>query len=155
MVELGKAVRARAAFSFWNDEMSKQQYKDTAHYPDLSILQTGLSARCPRCGEGRLYQSMLKPVDHCAVCMLDMSFAEEGDGPAVLVILLLGFVIAGLALAVHYLIGPPVWVHLILWLPVTLVLAIVSLRAMKGVMIAAQFKTKAEEGRLVTDEGED
>ncbi len=124
---------------------------DSAHYPDLSVMQTGLAARCPRCGEGRLYQSMLKPVEKCAMCGLDMSFAEEGDGPAVLVILFLGFVVAGLALAVHYLVNPPIWVHVIVWLPVTLFLAIYALRAMKGIMIAAQYKTKAAEGRL--DEG--
>ena len=79
--------------------MAETSRNDTAHYPDLSVMKTGLAARCPRCGEGRLYQSMLKPVDNCAMCGLDMSFAEEGDGPAVLVILLLGVVIAGLALA--------------------------------------------------------
>lgn len=125
---------------------------DTALYPNLSVMQTGLAARCPRCGEGRLYQSMLKPVENCAICGLDMSFAEEGDGPAVLVILLLGFVVAGLALATHYLINPPIWVHVVVWLPVTLFLAIYSLRAMKGIMIAAQYKTKAAEGRLDEDQ---
>ncbi len=101
-----------------------------------------------------MYKSLLVPVDNCAVCGLDMSFAEEGDGPAVLVILLLGFVIAGMALAVHYLIAPPVWVHMIVWLPVTVILSIISLRAMKAIMIAAQYKTKAEEGRLVNESGD-
>jgi len=128
--------------------MSAEKPVDTAHYPDLPIIQTGLALRCPRCGEGRLYQSMLKPVEQCAVCGLDMSFAEEGDGPAVLVILLLGFVIAGLAVGLHYLINPPVWVHVVLWLPLTLALSIFALRAMKGIMIAAQYKTQAAEGQL-------
>lgn len=121
---------------------------DQALYPEQSNFTTGLAGRCPRCGEGRLYASMLKPVERCAICGLDMSFAEEGDGPAVLVILLLGGVIAAMALGLENLAHPPVWVHALLWLPITLGLSIYALRAMKGIMIAAQYKTKAAEGRL-------
>jgi uncharacterized protein (DUF983 family) len=130
--------------------LAKKQphYEDQAHYPVQSAISTGLAGRCPRCGEGKLFKSLLKPVDRCAICGLDMSFAEEGDGPAVLVILLLGFVVAGLALSVEYLLRPPVWVHIILWVPVITALALISLRWMKGVMIAAQYMTKAAEGRL-------
>lgn len=124
---------------------------DKAHYPDQSVLGTGLAARCPRCGEGKLYKSMLKPVDQCSMCGLDMSFAEEGDGPAVLVILLLGGVVAGLALAFENLFHPPIWLHILIWLPVTILMAIFALRAVKGVMIASQCKTKAAEGQLVTE----
>ena len=130
--------------------MARQAKKtaDTAHYPEQSIMTTGLNGRCPRCGDGKLYQSLLKPVSRCAMCGLDMSFAEEGDGPAVLVILLLGGIIAGLALSLEYLVHPPIWIHIILWLPVTVFLSIFSLKAMKGIMIAAQYKTKAAEGKL-------
>ncbi|WP_075997864.1 DUF983 domain-containing protein [Salaquimonas pukyongi] len=121
---------------------------DKAHYPEQSVMSVGMAARCPRCGEGRLYKSLLVPVDRCAMCGLDMSFAEEGDGPAVLVILLLGGVVAGLALAFETLFHPPVWLHVLVWLPVTFGLSIYALRAMKGIMIASQFKTRAAEGQL-------
>ncbi len=127
--------------------------KDTADYPEHSIISTGLAGRCPRCGEGKLYRSLLKPVEHCSICGLDMSFAEEGDGPAVLVILLLGGVIAGMVLAFENMFHPPIWLHILIWLPVTLVLSIYALKLMKGIMIAAQFKTKAHEGQLA-DQGE-
>jgi len=122
--------------------------EDQAHYPEQSVMAVGMAGRCPRCGEGRLYKSLLRPVDHCAICGLDMSFAEEGDGPAVLVILLLGGIVAGLALAFETLFHPPVWLHVIIWLPVTFALSIYFLRAMKGIMIASQYKTKAAEGQL-------
>ena len=120
-------------------------------YPDQPILATGMAGRCPHCGEGRLFASILKPVEHCANCGLDMSFAEEGDGPAVFVILIMGFVIAGLALMVEYALRPPVWIHIVLWLPVTLLVCLWALRTMKGIMIAAQFKTGAAEGRLAEE----
>lgn len=125
---------------------------DTALYPERSIFATGLAARCPRCGEGSLFQSLLKPVDRCGVCGLDLTFAEEGDGPAVFVILILGFLIAGLALAFEYLVRPPVWLHAIVWLPVVTILSVLALRIMKSIMIAAQYKTDAAEGRLVNEQ---
>lgn len=129
--------------------MSSSQNVSSSQFPEQTIMSTGLRCKCPRCGEGKLYQSMLKPVDNCSVCGLDMSFAENGDGPAVLVILLLGGVITGLALILQYAIDPPIWVHILVWTPVTILLSIASLKVMKSIMIAAQYKTKAAEGVLV------
>ena len=127
---------------------TKKQSQDKALYPELSSVSTGMAGRCPRCGQGKLFKSMLKPVDRCAVCGLDMSFAEEGDGPAVFAILIMGFVIAGLALLFENAFHPPVWLHVVIWVPVTFALSVWCLRAMKGIMIAAQYKTDAQEGRL-------
>jgi uncharacterized protein (DUF983 family) len=81
-------------------------------------------------------------------CGLDYSFIDSGDGPAVFVILILGMLIAGLALAVESSFAPPVWVHIILWGPLITGTAIWALRVTKAFMIALQYKTKAEEGRL-------
>lgn len=135
-----------------NPLRKRQASADRAHYPDLSPMSTGLGARCPRCGEGRLFASLLKPVRHCTVCGLDMSFAEEGDGPAVFAILILGFVVAGLALAFEKVAQPPLWLHIVIWLPVIFALSIWALRAIKGIMIATQYRTGAAEGRLADPE---
>lgn len=121
--------------------------KDKALYPNHSVLSTGMAGKCPRCGQGKLFQSFLKPVAQCANCQLDMSFAEEGDGPAVFVIFILGFVIVGLALFVQYTFLPPFWVHIILWVPITVILGSLALKIIKGIMIAAQYKTGAAEGK--------
>lgn len=122
--------------------MSKNStQKHSVEYPEQSAVMTGILGRCPRCGKGKLYQSWLQPVDTCAVCDLDMSFAEEGDGPAVLVILVLGGVVTALALALENLFHPPLWVHFTLWPPVTVFASIYALRAVKGIMISAKYKT--------------
>lgn len=115
-------------------------------YPPHTILSTGLAGKCPRCAQGALFQSFMKPVKSCGACGLDMSFAEEGDGPAVFAIFILGFVIVGLALYVEFTFRPPVWVHILLWLPITTAMSTFALKVIKGVMIAAQYKTDAREG---------
>jgi uncharacterized protein (DUF983 family) len=117
------------------------------HWPQVSPVSAGLRCACPRCGEGRLYDGMLTPAKKCMVCGLDYAFIDSGDGPAVFVILILGFVILGLALIVDSVLRPPLWLHVIVWIPVIIGLSLWALRVVKAIMIALQFNTAAEEGR--------
>lgn len=121
---------------------------DKAFYPSVDPLRAGLQGRCPRCGEGRLFKGFLTVGDHCANCDLDYSYADAGDGPAVFVILIIGFVVVGLALWMEVTYGPPLWLQFLLWTPLTLVLALTSLRLIKGVLLTLQYANKAKEGRL-------
>lgn len=118
------------------------------HYAPISPFQTGMRAMCPRCGQGKMFDGFITLKPKCSACGLDYSFADSGDGPAVLVILLAGFVILGAALYVEFTFSPPVWVHIILWLPLSLIVCLGLLRMMKGVLVALQYTNKAAEGRL-------
>jgi uncharacterized protein (DUF983 family) len=110
-------------------------------------LLSGLVGRCPNCGEGHLFEGFLKVAPRCEACGFDLAKADSGDGPAVFVILIAGFLVAFAALITEIAVQPPVWVHLVLWLPATLVIVLALLRPMKGVMLAAQFMNKASEAR--------
>jgi uncharacterized protein (DUF983 family) len=110
-------------------------------------LLSGLLGRCPNCGEGYLFDGFLKVAPRCEGCGFDLAKADSGDGPAVFVILIAGFLVAFAALITEIAVQPPVWVHLVLWLPATLVIVLALLRPMKGVMLAAQFMNKASEAR--------
>jgi len=117
-------------------------------YPELSSISTGLSRSCPRCGEGRLYKSFLSIADKCDQCDLDFSEFDSGDGPAVFIIMIVGFVIVGLALYVEVAYRPDYWVHAVLWLPMSVALPLVLLPVLKAWLVAQQFRHKAREGRL-------
>ena len=121
---------------------------DTAIWAPVDPVKAGLSGRCPRCGEGRLFRGFLAVGDRCGNCRLDYSFADAGDGPAVFVILIIGFVVVGLALWMEVNHNPPLWLHFMLWIPLTLVLSLVALRAAKGLLIVLQYRNRAAEGRL-------
>jgi uncharacterized protein (DUF983 family) len=116
--------------------------------PPLSPFRTGLACRCPRCGKGPLFQGFLSLRPSCEACGLDYAFIDAGDGPAIFVILLAGFLVVGCALAVEVLFQPPYWVHAVLWIPLILIVTLVPLRLIKGLLIALQFHHKAAEGRL-------
>ena len=110
-------------------------------------LLAGLAGRCPNCGEGPLFDGFLKVAPTCEACRYDLSKADSGDGPAVFVILIAGFLVAFAALFTEIAWRPPIWVHLVVWLPLTLIVCLGLLRPMKGLMLAAQFMNKASEAR--------
>jgi uncharacterized protein (DUF983 family) len=107
----------------------------------------GAASRCPNCGEGALFDGFIKVARRCEACGLDLAAADSGDGPAVFIILLAGFPISFAALFTEIAVHPPLWVHLVIWLPLTLIVCLALLRPMKGLMIAAQFANKASEAR--------
>lgn len=126
-------------------------HKDEAHYPPVDPVTVGLRGRCPRCGEGALFDGLLSVKPACGVCGLDNSFADAGDGPAVFVIMIIGFIVVGLALWLEVNYSPALWVHLILWIPLATILTLVLLRIAKGLMIALQYRHKAQEGQIDRD----
>lgn len=114
----------------------------------VSPVSAGLRARCPRCGEGRLFNGFLDLKPKCEACGLDYGFADAGDGPAVFIMMIAGFIIVGLALWVEFTWQPPYWLHAVLWIPLIIVLPLGMLRPLKGWLVAQQYRHSAREGRL-------
>jgi uncharacterized protein (DUF983 family) len=114
-------------------------------WPETSLLRIALLGRCPRCGTGPLYRGLLTIRDRCAVCDLDLSAHDTGDGAAVPVILVLGSIVVGLAFVVEFRFSPPLWVHAVLWPLVTVPLAIVMMRPVKAALVAQQYRTRSSE----------
>ena len=120
----------------------------TYNGPNADPVSAGLSGRCPRCGEGKLFDGFISLKPSCQSCKLDYAFADAGDGPAVFVILFAGFFVVGLALWTEIKYEPPIWIHLTIFLPLTVIVCLGLLRPLKGIMIALQYRNKAEQGRL-------
>jgi uncharacterized protein (DUF983 family) len=115
-------------------------------------IGAGLSCACPRCGRGNLFQGFLTLRPCCKDCGLDFSFADSGDGPAVFIMVIAGFIVVAAALVTEIVYQPPYWVHASLWLPLILLVTLGPLRPMKGLMIALQYHHKAAEHRSGADE---
>jgi uncharacterized protein (DUF983 family) len=118
----------------------------------VTLQQTilrGLACRCPRCGQGRLFNGFLNLKPRCEACELDYAFIDTGDGPAIFIMMLAGAIVVAAALIVEVKYQPPFWVHAALWLPLILVTTLLPLRAMKSLLIALQFHHKAAPGQLV------
>jgi len=121
--------------------------------PQELPIGRGLMGRCPRCGEGKLFQGFLSLRPSCDHCGLDYKFADAGDGPAVFVILIGGALVVFAALITEFTYQPPYWLHATLWLPMVLLVTLAPLRLIKGLLIALQYHHKAAEGRLEQKSG--
>lgn len=121
--------------------------------PTVSPFVAGLTGRCPRCGKGHMFTGFLNVRKNCELCGLDYGFADAGDGPAIFVILIAGFVVVGAALAVEVMYQPPFWLHALLWGPLILIVTLAPLRLLKGLLIALQYHHDAAPGRLEPGDG--
>ncbi|HEX2257365.1 MAG TPA: DUF983 domain-containing protein [Afifellaceae bacterium] len=121
---------------------------DGALYATQAPIPTGLRGRCPRCGDGRLFTGFLRIRESCPACGLDFAFADSADGPAVFVILIVGFLVAGAALVTEIAWQPAMWLHAVLWGPLVVGLSLALLRPLKGLAVALQYVIRAREGQL-------
>ena len=110
-----------------------------------SPFAAGIAARCPRCGRGRLFQGFLSVAPRCESCGLDLSAQDSGDGPVALIILVVGFVVVIGVLLVEVRYSWPVWLHLLVWLPASLMLCLALMRPLKATLIALQYKHRRHE----------
>ncbi|HEY0124207.1 MAG TPA: DUF983 domain-containing protein [Rhizobium sp.] len=117
-------------------------------WPPLSPLQTGLRGRCPRCGQGHLFNGFLTLRPSCEACGLDYSFADPADGPAFFVICFGCVPSVAFAVWLEVAFNAPYWVHAFTTLPFMLLTCIPPLRPLKGWLVASQYFYKAEEGKL-------
>jgi uncharacterized protein (DUF983 family) len=110
-----------------------------------SIAKAALFGLCPQCGHKTLFAGLGQFADSCANCGLDFSSYNVGDGPAALLTMAIGALIIVLALIVDTAFHPPFWVHVIIWVPFTAALTVISLRMAKAALLAAEHRNRARE----------
>ncbi|MFN5127635.1 MAG: DUF983 domain-containing protein [Sphingomonadaceae bacterium] len=109
------------------------------------IAKAALFGLCPQCGHKTLFAGLGQFADSCANCGLDFSSYNVGDGPAALLTMGIGTLIILLALVVDSVFHPPFWVHVIIWVPFTAALTVISLRMAKAALLAAEHRNRARE----------
>lgn len=120
----------------------------TWHAPDTT--QASLRGLCPRCGAPTLFAGAVRFSDRCTTCALDFSQFNVGDGPAAFLIMVVGAVITIGAVALELSVSPPFWVHVLLWVPLTLGLVLALLRLAKAALLVLEYRNRAREGRIVS-----
>jgi uncharacterized protein (DUF983 family) len=119
--------------------------------PALGIaMGRGLAMRCPACGEAKLFQGYLTVTPVCPHCGAPLGLARADDAPPYFTIFIVAHVIVGAMLMLEQAYAPPLWVHAVIWLPLTLIMALLLLRPIKGATVAlmlklGMFKTGDEE----------
>ncbi len=102
----------------------------------------GARLRCPSCGEGPLYRSYLKVADRCTSCGEELHHHRADDAPAYFAITIVGHIVVGGILILERLYAPETWVHMVLWLPLTLLLSLALLPVIKGALVGLQWANR-------------
>ena len=92
-----------------------------------------------------MFAGFLRLEPACGVCGLDLAALNAADGPAFFAMSFVGIFVGFAALIVEVAYSPPVWLHMIIWLPLIVVLCLLLLRPIKGVMVALQYRHGARE----------
>ncbi len=119
---------------------------DTGRYDDAgsarsvpTAMARGALHRCPACGEGHLYRAYLKVADSCAACGEDLFHHRADDAPPYLTILVMGHLILAAVVGIDLAYQWPLWLHALVWLPVTVLACLAFLPTAKGALIGLQW----------------
>lgn len=118
--------------------------------PEWGLMRTALHCRCPQCDQGKIFKPGLLSMtlrDKCPQCGLDLAKNDSGDGPAVFLIFILGFLLVPLAVLFEMAASPPLWAHGVIWTLVSLGLTLGTLKPLKAYVIALQFKHRPGDWR--------
>ena len=128
--------------------MTTTRAAGTTPTPDNGIrswrraMLLGGRARCPDCGRGALFGRYLKVREVCDVCGLEVHHHRADDAPPYFTMLILGHILVPLVLMLELFAAPPVWLHMTLWLPLTLILTLFLLPRIKGALIGLQWANR-------------
>ncbi len=88
---------------------------------------------------------MIRFADKCRVCGLDYASFNVGDGPAAFLTLGVGGLVVILAVWLELAVEPPFWVHIVLWLPLTLAAVVGGLRLVKAALLVREYRGGAQD----------
>ena len=117
------------------------------HEGQPSIVKAALFGLCPDCGAKTLFVSPVRFADRCTACALDYRQFNVGDGPAALLTLVIGALIIVMAITLDIAVRPPFWLHAIIWVPMTIILVVLSLRIAKAALLISEHRNRAGEAR--------
>lgn len=116
--------------------------------PTAPLLVDAARGACPQCGAATMFDGPVRFAPACPACGLDYVQFNVGDGPAAFLTLIIGTLMVVLALVLELNLHPPLWVHILLWTPLTTIAVVASLRVAKGALLILEYRNRAREGRV-------
>jgi uncharacterized protein (DUF983 family) len=98
-------------------------------------LRRGFANRCPFCGEGKVFAGYLRVVPECSHCHAPLGLLRADDAPPYFTIFLAGHILVPGVLWVEKTYQPPMWLHMVVWLPLFAIVCTLLLRPIKGAVV--------------------
>ncbi|MDB5373670.1 MAG: hypothetical protein JWP04_2312, partial [Belnapia sp.] len=103
--------------------------------PFWTAVKRGLGNHCPYCGIGRVFAGYLRVVPECAHCRAPLGRLRADDAPPYFTIFLVGHVLVPPVFWIEKAYAPPMWLQMMVWLPLFTILCMVLLRPIKGAVV--------------------
>lgn len=110
-----------------------------------TVLARGVRNRCPHCGEGRIFDGYLKVVRECSVCHTPLGELRADDAPPYFTIFLVGHLLVPFVFWIERAYQPPMWLHMVAWLPLFTLLSMAVLRPIKGATVGWMYRLGVNE----------
>ncbi|MGE0417500.1 MAG: DUF983 domain-containing protein [Acetobacteraceae bacterium] len=97
-----------------------------------TAIGRGLLGRCPACGKSHMFNGYLRVVPECRNCGAPLGLARADDAPPYFTIFAVGHIVIPIMMYVDRVSEPSVATMTAIFVPMTLVLALMLLRPIKG-----------------------
>ncbi len=109
--------------------------------PPLALMMMrGAVARCPVCGEGHLHDGYLRLVPRCSACGAPLGSVRADDAPPYFTIFITAHIIIALVVLTTHDSRWPIWSLIAVFVPLTLFVALLLLRPVKGATVGVMLK---------------
>lgn len=122
----------------WSPDRSAKlpSYFAKAGRPPLLVsLWRGLCGACPVCGKGRIFKGFLRVAEDCTECHAPLGRVRADDVPPYFTIMVVGHAIVPMMLWLERAQTPEIWVHSIIWVPLTVAMSLALIRPIKGATV--------------------
>ena len=115
---------------------------DQAERSKGDAVMKGLKCKCPKCGEGQLFDSWLKVTPQCSVCGEDLYHERAQDFPPYITIMIVGHVVVTLIMMVEANYEWSLLTHLLVWIPISTVMTLAIMQPVKGGGVGFQWAVR-------------
>ena len=122
-----------------NDSGAEQCVTRKPPRPIWRSILRGAACKCPSCGTGSLFSGFLSTEPVCSSCGEELHHQRADHVPPYFTITIVGHIIIPDMLIVEMAYRPELWVHMALWVPLTLILSLALMRPVKGALIGLQW----------------
>lgn len=105
-------------------------------------MARGLMCRCPACGKGRIFAGYLKVMHACGACGTELHHQRADDAPPYFTMFIVGHIIIAGVMSVEKAFAPDLMVHLLLWMPATVIMSLALLPVIKGALVGLQWSLR-------------
>ena len=103
----------------------------------------GFMGRCPACGEGKLFDRFLKPVEACASCGEAMHHQRADDLPPYIIITIVGhIVVGGMVMAEQMDLDWSYLTHALVWGTMIIGMSLGMIQPVKGAIVGLQWANR-------------